>query len=68
MNQSKKDPYLIFIGMGFELVALILSSLWLGEKLDNYYKAHGVIAMGLMILSLVGWFVRLIYMVKKVFK
>ena len=55
----KKNKYLIFASIGFELVALILFFIYLGEYLvqkgwPNYTKAFGIVlAFGLWITSLV---------------
>jgi F0F1-type ATP synthase assembly protein I len=56
---------LVFAGLGVELVSLILASVWLGPKLDDYFETKGVFLVIMLIMVLVGWFVRLFFLLKK---
>jgi hypothetical protein len=55
----KKNKYLIFASIGFELVALIVGAIYLGEYLvqkgwPNYTKAFAIVlAFGVWITSLI---------------
>jgi hypothetical protein len=57
--------YIIFASMGFELVALILGCFFLGEYLDKTYHSKGLIFVGLSFLALIGWMVRIIWLVRR---
>jgi len=52
--------------MGFELVALILSAVWLGPILDRYFGTQGVWLLVLLVSLLIGWFVRVIYLLRRI--
>jgi hypothetical protein len=56
---------LIVAGFGFELVVLILGTVWLGPKLDEHFQTQGIIFVVLLIVVLVGWFLRLIFLLQK---
>jgi len=59
---------LVFAGLGIELVGLILTSVWLGSKIDLYFQAQGIIFVAILLLVLVGWFIRLLFLLKKLEK
>lgn len=68
MNTKKPKPpdsRIIFVGLGIELIGLILGSIWIGQKWDEEYKMRGVITVGLLLAVLVGWFVRLLYLLRR---
>ena len=56
---------LVFAGLGMELIGLILGALFMGQKWDETYKTQGVITVSLLIAVLIGWFVRLLYLLKR---
>ena len=60
--------YIIFAAMGFELVALILGCFFLGEYLDKTYHSKGLIFVGLSFLALIGWMIRIIWLVRRIQK
>lgn len=57
--------YLLFGSMGFELIGIILGGYYLGELLDQKYNSNGIIFVGLSIIGLIGWLIRIIWLVKK---
>ncbi|MFM6927273.1 MAG: AtpZ/AtpI family protein [Bdellovibrio sp.] len=57
--------YIIFASIGFELVGLIIGCFYLGEFLDAKYQTKGLIFVGLSMASLVGWLVRVIWLLKR---
>lgn len=59
---------LAFAGMGIELISLILGSIFFGQKIDNLYKLPGYVTVGLLILVLIGWFIRLLYLLRRINK
>ncbi|HEX7674444.1 MAG TPA: AtpZ/AtpI family protein [Bdellovibrio sp.] len=57
--------YIIFASIGFELVGLILGCFFLDEFLDAKYQTKGLFFVGLSVLSLIGWLVRVIWLLKR---
>ena len=47
-----KSKGLIFVGMGFEAVGVILASVWFGQWLDSTFHAKGLFTI---ILSFIGF-------------
>ncbi len=56
---------MIFMGMGFELVGLVIGCIYLGGQLDKYFSWPGYATAGLVVLSMVGWIVHLIVLLKR---
>lgn len=62
---TDKGPYIQFIGIGLEIVVLVILAVWIGDWLDSKLDGHGL-WMGLsVILALVLWFIHLIFMMKR---
>lgn len=55
-----------FMGMGFELVVLILGAAYLGDKIDKHYGWPGYASVVLILLFLISWFMHLLVLLKKV--
>lgn len=71
MSEEQEPPqksYLVFVGMGFELVGLIIACLFIGQWVDNTYGTKGLGVAGFSVLALVGWLVHLIQLLKQVEK
>jgi membrane protein DedA with SNARE-associated domain len=60
--------YIIFASIGFELVGLIVGSYYLGQMLDEQYHSGGLIFVGISLACLVGWLVRVIWMLRRIEK
>jgi len=60
--------YIIFASIGFELVGLIVGCFYLGEFLDAKYNTDGMAFVGLSVASLIGWLVRVIWLLQRVQK
>lgn len=60
--------YLIFISIGFELVGIILAAFYIGEKLDETYHTKGLAFVGLAIMGLISWLIRVVWMLNKIQK
>lgn len=60
--------YIIFAGIGFELVGLIIGCFYLGEILDQKYQTKGLIFVGLSFLALIGWLARVIWLLRRMQK
>jgi hypothetical protein len=56
---------LVFLGMGFELLGLILGGLYLGQTIDKVMNWPGYGVAGVVICCLVSWLIHLIFMLKK---
>ncbi len=60
--------YMIFVGMGFEITALIVGSVFLGSALDKHWGTKGYFVAGLIIVSLIGWITRVLFLLAKIQK
>ncbi len=61
--KSKKG--IVFMAMGFELVAMMLASVFIGQALESKYDSKGLIIAGLSFLTLLGWLYHLIILLRK---
>lgn len=64
----KKNAAWLFAGIGFELVGLVLGSIWLGDKVDKYFGWNGTGLIICLVASLFSWLLRVIFLLKKVEK
>lgn len=62
------NKYIAFAGIGFELVGLIILSVYLGEYLETTIPSKGLWVAGLILVSLVGWFIHVVSMLKNIQK
>lgn len=60
------NKYMLFIGVGFELIGLIVVSVVIAGWLEQKIPSKGLITAGLVILSLIGWFIHIIILLKRV--
>ena len=58
------NKYIVFAGIGFELVGLIIASVYAGEYLEIIKPTKGLWVAGLILVSLVGWMIHLLAMLK----
>ena len=65
-NQNRK--YVVFAGMGFELVGFMIVALYLGQEIDERYGTNGLAIAGLSMAALVAWMWHLIVLTKNVSK
>lgn len=56
---------MVFIGVGFELVVVVMAGVYLGGAVDKWMGTNGIATMVLMLLMLAGWFVHLFVLLKK---
>lgn len=63
-----KSKGLIFVGMGFEAVGVILASVWFGQWLDSTFHAKGLFTIILSFIGLGGWFAHIVFLLKKMNK
>ena len=57
--------YLVFTGMGFELVGIILAAVYIGHYCDEFYGTKGLGVVGLSVLGLGGWITHVVVLSKK---
>lgn len=57
--------YLIFISIGFELIAAVLIGIYAGEIIDKKLQAKGLATALVIFIVLAGWFVHINYLLKK---
>ncbi len=63
----KKNKYVVFAAIGFELVAYLLIALWLGKKLGENGYGSGAQAFCVLAAFLV-WFISLMIKLKSIQK
>lgn len=57
------NKYFVFTSIGFELLGLMLSAIYLGEKIDEVYQTKGVALIVLMMIGLASWLAHVIFLV-----
>jgi F0F1-type ATP synthase assembly protein I len=62
-NNNSKG--VVFMGVAFELVAMCVGGYLLGEQVDKYYGWKNVGSTYLVLILLIGWFVHLIYLLRR---
>ena len=63
-----KNKWLVFVGIGFEAVGIVLASLWLGQWLDEQYQQKGLFTILFTFAGLGGWFAHIMFLLKKMNK
>jgi hypothetical protein len=56
---------IVFMGIGFELIALCAGGFYLGEFIDNYMGWKVFASTYLVLAMMISWFVHLIYLLKR---
>ncbi len=56
---------LVFMGMGFELLGLVLGGYYLGDTIDRYFSWPGYGVAGLIVICMIGWMFHLIFLLKR---
>jgi hypothetical protein len=64
----KTNKYIVFVGMGFELVGIIVSAVIFGQILDQKYQTKGFAIIVLSLGGLVGWIYHLVVLAEKLEK
>jgi hypothetical protein len=60
MNQG-----IVFLGIGFELIALCIGGYVLGGFIDEYFGWKNMASTYLVLLLMIGWFTHLIYLLRR---
>jgi hypothetical protein len=53
-----------FVGIGFELVGIVLASLYVGGVLDRSFSLNGMGVAGMILLGTGGWIVHMIILLR----
>lgn len=56
--------YLVFVGMGFELIGIVLVSLWIGVWIESQRPMKNLWPVILVFAGLAAWFYRVIKLLK----
>jgi len=62
------NRYIVFVGIGLELVGIIIACLFIGQKLDEAYGLKGLAMVGLSLLGLAGWLYQIVLLSKRLEK
>lgn len=60
-----KSKYLVFAGMGVELIGIILTCLYVGQLIDQTYHTKGLALAGLPMLGLGGWIYHIVVLARR---
>lgn len=63
-KEQTRGKMAVFVGIGFELIGLLLGAAFLGRYLDEKFALKGLMTAGLVILALVGWLIHLVVLLK----
>jgi F0F1-type ATP synthase assembly protein I len=63
-NDANKG--MVFMGMGFELVIMVLAGAYLGQFIDAHFGWQGYSTAVLILVFLCSWFYHLLFMLKKI--
>ncbi|MCB0391731.1 MAG: AtpZ/AtpI family protein [Bdellovibrionales bacterium] len=63
MSKKRKKGY-VFVGMGFELLSMVLAAVFLGRYLDKAIGIKGLATVTLVFMFMGVWFYRLIQLIK----
>lgn len=61
-----KNKHLAFVGIGFELVGLMLVAIYISPKLESLWPSGGLITSLVFLACLAGWFFHIWYLLKKI--
>lgn len=57
--------YLIFASIGFELVGMMVASIYLGQAIDEHYQTKGLGLIALMFIALASWLTHVILLLRR---
>lgn len=60
-----KNKGIVFMGVAFELVAMVSGGYFLGQYIDKIEGWNNFAAPYLVLILLIGWFVHLIYLLNR---
>jgi F0F1-type ATP synthase assembly protein I len=60
-----KDKAIVFFGIGFELIGMMVGGFFLGVEIDKYMGWNGYAVIGLVLTLLLAWFIHLIYLLQR---
>lgn len=64
--KKNQNSGMIFFGVAFEMVGLVIGGFVIGGMIDDFYGWKGGYAqIGLVLTLLLGWFIHLIYLIRR---
>lgn len=60
--------YIVFAGIGFELVGIMMASIYLGQAIDKTYQTKGIALAAMMFLGLASWLTHVIMLLRRLEK
>jgi hypothetical protein len=64
-NDGFNQKALVFVGLGFELAAVCIGAVFLGNVIDTRYHTQGLATGGMIIVFFAGWVVHLVVLLKR---
>jgi F0F1-type ATP synthase assembly protein I len=62
------NKYIIFASIGFELVGIMLASIYLGLLIDKTYQTKGIGLVALMLVGLISWLTHVVLLLRRIEK
>ncbi len=63
-----KNKWMVFVGVGFEAVGVVMAAIWLGQWLDSTFQMKGLFTIIFSFVGLGGWFAHIIFLIKRLNK
>lgn len=57
--------YIVFAGIGFELVGIMMASIYLGQIIDKSYQTKGLGLIALMFIGLASWLTHVVLLLRR---
>lgn len=68
-NSKKGDRAgLVFLGLGFELMAMFLVGAYVGDALDKHFGWPNYGFLGMIVVMLIAWVTHFVFLVKRFMK
>ena len=58
--------YIVFASIGFELVGLMVASIFLGQAIDQRYQTKGIAIAALMFIALASWLIHVLFLLRRI--
>lgn len=60
--------YIVFVGIGFELVGIMMACIYLGQLIDKTYQTKGLALAGFMFIGLASWLIHVVMLLRRLEK
>jgi len=60
--------YIVFVGIGFELLGIMMASIYLGQQIDKSYQTKGLALIALSFIGLASWITHVVMLLRRIEK